>query len=447
MVGHVEWVDFLRVARFPERGSVTAAEDRVRPRRWRRGGRRSGDGRARGGGGLLLCARARRQRGDRSGRAQRSRRHRSGGVARRPHPPGRHAARTRWGAHDHHARRAAGAAWPPIPWTGIGSNGRPASTSRPATRERCSRRGAARTLVATPRARDGLHDSGGHASTPSCTAPETVTSWSWSRRMRERARLMVETEGAAGGRWWGESEGRWPAVATPGEPRDDYGCGDAFAAGFTVGLAAGLTPLGGGRDRCAAGGRDAHPVRRALRPGRAGRPQPARSVRLRRRTYVRVPRRPDRPPRRPRCLLRLGRAARRSGAAGPAGDRRRRRRARGQLRGEGPGRADGDGWGAGAPALPRGGRGATPHVGLHAGQPCGVRGVRTVLARRRGAVDRRGVPRRPGTGAHHRLTARDRGGAACPGARTGRAWRSPSDWRERNSWPRWPAGWPSPTVC
>ena len=63
----------------------------------------------------------------------------------------------------------------------------------------------------------------------------------WARRLERRARLMVETRGADGGVWWGESEGRWEAVAPDGEPRDAYGCGDSFAAAFTVGLAAGAS--------------------------------------------------------------------------------------------------------------------------------------------------------------------------------------------------------------
>ncbi len=51
--------------------------------------------------------------------------------------------------------------------------------------------------------------------------------------------LQFATEGAAGGRWWGTSEGRWAAVPPPGPPRDAYGCGDSFAAGLTFGLAGG----------------------------------------------------------------------------------------------------------------------------------------------------------------------------------------------------------------
>ena len=58
---------------------------------------------------------------------------------------------------------------------------------------------------------------------------------------------MVETQGADGGRWWGDSDGRWPAAPLPGERRDSYGAGDSFAAGFTFGLASGLDAAGAAR--------------------------------------------------------------------------------------------------------------------------------------------------------------------------------------------------------
>jgi ribokinase len=63
----------------------------------------------------------------------------------------------------------------------------------------------------------------------------------WAERVADRARLLVATDGARGGRWWGEAEGTWNAMSPPGEPRDAYGCGDSFAAGFTYGLAEGLS--------------------------------------------------------------------------------------------------------------------------------------------------------------------------------------------------------------
>ena len=61
----------------------------------------------------------------------------------------------------------------------------------------------------------------------------------WARRAASHTRLLVATEGAHGGRWWGESEGHWAAAPLPGPTRDAYGCGDSFAAAFTLGLGRG----------------------------------------------------------------------------------------------------------------------------------------------------------------------------------------------------------------
>jgi ribokinase len=58
----------------------------------------------------------------------------------------------------------------------------------------------------------------------------------------EEAQLVVWTEGERGGRYRrreGET-GRWAALAPPAPPADSYGCGDSFAAGFTYALGAGL---------------------------------------------------------------------------------------------------------------------------------------------------------------------------------------------------------------
>lgn len=96
---------------------------------------------------------------------------------------------------------------------------------------------AARVLVATPRLRERVDDPGVEldALVYSTTDDNEVR---WAERLRSNTRLMVATEGPAGGHWWGASEGRWSAVPPPGPVRDSYGCGDAFAAGFTYGLAA-----------------------------------------------------------------------------------------------------------------------------------------------------------------------------------------------------------------
>ena len=51
-------------------------------------------------------------------------------------------------------------------------------------------------------------------------------------------RLLIATEGIAGGTL--SPGGRFEASPAPGPSIDSYGCGDSFAAGVTVGLAAGL---------------------------------------------------------------------------------------------------------------------------------------------------------------------------------------------------------------
>ena len=99
----------------------------------------------------------------------------------------------------------------------------------------------ARILVATPRLRERLEvgDVELDAVVFSAHDRDEVR---WAQTLAPCARLMVATEGADGGRWWGTSEGRWRAVPPPGPIRDAYGCGDSFAAGFTYGLAAGMSP-------------------------------------------------------------------------------------------------------------------------------------------------------------------------------------------------------------
>jgi ribokinase len=103
-----------------------------------------------------------------------------------------------------------------------------------------SARAHARVLVASPRARHAL----GHG----VALDALVLSGDDELELRaaapvlEEAELVVWTEGERGGRFRrrdGET-GRWPAAAPPGERGDSYGCGDSFAAGLTYGLGAGL---------------------------------------------------------------------------------------------------------------------------------------------------------------------------------------------------------------
>ena len=88
-------------------------------------------------------------------------------------------------------------------------------------------------VVATPRAADALTSGGveldvlvASALDPGEAVPE----------LDPPPRHVVLTRGAEGGEWGGQ---RWAAAELPGDPVDAYGCGDAFAAGLTHGLAAG----------------------------------------------------------------------------------------------------------------------------------------------------------------------------------------------------------------
>jgi ribokinase len=95
---------------------------------------------------------------------------------------------------------------------------------------------AARVLVASPRARSALEAAGTELDAIVFSAGD-ADEREWAARVADRARLVVATEGARGGRWEGESTGRWEATAPAGEIHDAYGCGDSFAAGFTFALA------------------------------------------------------------------------------------------------------------------------------------------------------------------------------------------------------------------
>ena len=95
---------------------------------------------------------------------------------------------------------------------------------------------AAGVLVVSPRARSALEAAGTGIDAIVFSAGD-ADEREWAARVADRARLVVATEGARGGRWEGESTGRWEATAPPGEIRDAYGCGDSFAAGFTFALA------------------------------------------------------------------------------------------------------------------------------------------------------------------------------------------------------------------
>ena len=96
---------------------------------------------------------------------------------------------------------------------------------------------------------------------------------------------------------------------------------------------------------------------------------------------------------------------------------------------------------------PRRGRRRAAHVGLLGGEQGRLRDLRRHLAAGRGALDRRGVPRRPRDGPDRRPAHGHRACGCAARCSSASACRSRSGWRGRSSWPRWPAAWPSPTAC
>lgn len=240
VVGHVEWVDFLRVAHLPVRGEVQAAEREA----------------THAGGGAVVAAAVLAELGaevdfygavgrDADGDAAVSELRARGitvHAARRP--VGTRQVLTLLDREGERTILTLGERLQPagnddLDWDRLReADGVYVTAGDLAAVERAR---AARVLVATPRLREGLSERGLRLDALVFSAGD-ANELAWARPLEASSRLMVATEGDAGGRWWGESEGRWSAVPPPGAIRDAYGCGDAFAAGFTFGLAAGMSP-------------------------------------------------------------------------------------------------------------------------------------------------------------------------------------------------------------
>ncbi len=241
MVGHVEWVHFVQVEQFPERGAVTPAAA----------------GFTHAGGGAVVaaavlaelgaevdffCALGRDADGDAAAGELRAR-----GVnvqaAWRDTPTRGVVSLLEAGGERTIitlGERLEPSGSDPLPWSRLEQSAGVYFTAGDATAARAASQAA--VLVATSRAREGLEESGAAIDALVFSAHD-ADERRWAKRLEPRTRLMVQTEGVRGGRWWGESEGRWPAVPAPAPVQDDYGCGDAFAAGLTLGLARQLSVL------------------------------------------------------------------------------------------------------------------------------------------------------------------------------------------------------------
>ena len=235
VVGHIEWVDFIPVAAYPRRGSVLHAE--------------SSFARAAGGGGVaaatladlgaevhFFCALGHDAHGT-AAAEQLQERGVTMHVAWREQPTRRAMTLLEPGGERTIVtigERLGPRGGDELPWELL----RQADGAYFTAGDRAALEHArqARVLTASPRGGDPLQGDGVPIDALIFSAHDQDEE-ALAERVGDRARLVVVTEGAEGGRWSGASTGRWEPAPVPGEPRDSFGCGDSFAAGFTFGLA------------------------------------------------------------------------------------------------------------------------------------------------------------------------------------------------------------------
>ena len=240
VVGHVEWIDFLRVSRVPTQGEILHAS-----RGW---------GEAAGGGAVAAVQLAKLA-GDAMffttfGADERGRRARERLEAQRVRVLAREIdLPQRYGVTfvDDDGERTITVVGerltlrgddPDLPWSELEHADGVYFVSGDAETVRQARK--ARVLVAASRSLEVLQEAG--VELDAIVGSATDAGERYKRGDLDPApRLVVRTEGADGGAL--EPGGHYDSVAPPGPIVDSYGCGDCFAAGLTYGLAAGM-PVG-----------------------------------------------------------------------------------------------------------------------------------------------------------------------------------------------------------
>jgi ribokinase len=236
VVGHVEWVEFLRVPRVPEAGEIVhATEWWAEP----------------AGGGSVAAVQLAKLSGaadfftalgdDELG-------HRAfeqlSGLGLRVHAAWRHESQRRAETFvdDRGERtitvigdRLVPRAADPLPWTELGAMDGVYFTGGDVEALRAAR--AARVLTATPRTFETLRD--GHVQLDAVVGSGRDPGEAYDpAELDPPPRLRVTTLGRDGGVV--EPGGPFPGAPLPGPIVDAYGAGDSFAAGLTYGLAAGM---------------------------------------------------------------------------------------------------------------------------------------------------------------------------------------------------------------
>ena len=239
VVGHIEWVEFVRGDHVPAAGEIVhATESFEEP----------------AGGGAVAAVQLARMAGDSTlitalGSDELAERAQEGlaehGVrveaARREGPTRR--AHTFLDSHGERTITTIGARLEPegddeLDWAALDGADGVYVTAGDAGALRAARE--ARILVASPRAGKVLADSGLALDALVYSDRDELES-AFALALTPRPALLVATRGADGGRYETSDgiTGTWPAAPLPGPIGDSYGCGDSFAAAFAYGLASG----------------------------------------------------------------------------------------------------------------------------------------------------------------------------------------------------------------
>lgn len=242
VVGHVEWIELVRVPRVPAAGEIVHAAEALEEV---------------GGGGAVAAVQLARLAGDcllvtALGDDELGRRcaRRLDELGVRVEAAWREAPQRRGFVHvdsggertitvigERHAPRAGDE----LPWEELPAADAVYFTAGDPAALRASR--GARTLVATARAGEVLAEAGVELDAIVASARDPGERYE-SGDLDPEPPLVVRTEGAAGGSVTATDGGatRWEAAPLPGPPGDSYGAGDSFAAALTYGLAEGRSP-------------------------------------------------------------------------------------------------------------------------------------------------------------------------------------------------------------
>ena len=238
VVGHVEWIEFLRVEAVPRPGEIVARDRGLggAGRRRRRRGGRAG------------AARRRARRSSASSAATSSARRAGSGSRRagvRVHaPPSDEPQRRGFCYVDEVGERTITVIGdkprPPggdgtLPWEELDDVDGVYFTAGDAEAVRQARR--ARVLVATARELPTLHAAGVELDALVASGEDDAERYQ-AGDLDPPPRLVVSTAGALGG--WAQPGGPYKPAAPPGPFEDAYGAGDCFAAGLTFALAKGM---------------------------------------------------------------------------------------------------------------------------------------------------------------------------------------------------------------